>query len=142
MGASYSSNAAQTAPTKPEGTRVIVTGNNADGKSYVVSDENVTESDPFCLLEATKETPLGDLPGDMVLPNHPNHLQIAPEDGGCKVLNSECQRVRTGSYSLLKGVRSICFSQYGGSRRETRHLAYGIARRRLTSWSSSLMRGS
>merc|ERR1719433_539399 len=73
------------AEVKPAGTRVVITGNGADGKSYIVSDKRVSEkTDPFTLLETWKSSPLGAGDGNKLLPTEGKGPSV--KDSGCKVI--------------------------------------------------------
>ena len=88
---------APAAPLAERGSRFIITGNDADGNSFIVSEDRVSESShPFCLVDAARETPLGAVAGprgsDAPDGGAPGALALAGKGpsvaaGGFKVVN-------------------------------------------------------
>ena len=68
----------------PDGMRRIVTGNDADGQSYIVSDERVRTGDGFPnLFKTTGDDPFGPGPEPEPRTLYPTDMpQIEPEVGG------------------------------------------------------------
>ena len=68
----------------PDGMRRIVTGNDADGQSYIVSDERVRTGDGFPnLFKTTGDDPFGPGPEPEPRTLYPTDMQqIEPEIGG------------------------------------------------------------
>ena len=68
----------------PDGMRRVVTGNDADGQSYIVSDDRVRMEDGFPnLFKTTGEDPFGPGPEPEPRTLYPTDMQqIEPEPGG------------------------------------------------------------
>ena len=83
---SASGAAADTMPgiALPNGMRRVVTGNDAEGRSYIVSDDRVTMADGFPnLFRTTGDDPFGPGPEPEPRTLHPTDMQqIEPEVGG------------------------------------------------------------